>query len=184
MARLDADICRRFKEARREKGISQSLLAARVGCKQSAISAFENGDSTKLSDAIVERLAEMLGVSLEPSSKPVEDVQTPATLSGTSCRGFCPDANCPSNVPYTVGGKLFFRSMRLRSSPGGGKRCACCGEVLEKHCPSCGAPLNDGACCEMCGAPYVSMEVPDGVDGAAWAAARRADIAAIFAMTP
>jgi hypothetical protein len=38
----------------------------------------------------------------------------------------------------------------------GGKFCAVCGEVLEKRCPNCNAPIHEGAVCSFCGSPYVS----------------------------
>ena len=100
MANLDAEICRRFKEARKEKGLSQSLLSSQVGCKQSALSAFENGDSTKLSDATVAKLADKLGVSLEREEKKiVGEGVAGIVLPGMDVYRFCPDASCPSNVP-------------------------------------------------------------------------------------
>ena len=37
------------------------------------------------------------------------------------------------------------------------QKCAVCGEVLEKCCPNCGAPLHDGAICSICGDPYVAI---------------------------
>ncbi len=177
MADLDIDICRRFKTARKEKGISQSLLASRVGCKQSALSAFENGDSTKISDATVSKLAESLGVSLEKTEDGKEaDISPTIKLPGMEVRGYCPDAACPSNVPYMVGDRLLFRPLRRICAPSGGSRCACCGEVLEMRCPTCGALLNDGACCGVCGSPYVTAGFASGVDVAAWVASRRSEL--------
>jgi len=176
MANLDAEICLRFKEARKEKGLSQSLLAGQVGCKQPALSAFENGDSTKLGDSIVKKLAEKLGVSLDPVAKVKENPPEQIVVPGIAVRGFCPDANCPSNIPYMVGDRLYFKTLRGKASPNGGTRCACCGEVLETRCPVCGAPLNDGACCGACGSKYVTGAMPSGIDVAEWAAARRAEI--------
>ena len=90
--------------------------------------------------------------------------------------GFCPNCQCPSNVPYVVGGRLFYRQSRKEASPTGGARCAQCGEVLELKCPSCGAPLNDGACCAACGAAYVTPSVEDGIDVVAYARLRCEEI--------
>jgi len=183
MVNLDTEICRRFKEARKEKGLSQSLLSSQVGCKQSALSAFENGDSTKLSDATVAKLADKLGVSLERDEKKIVDEDAAGiVLPGMEVHGFCPDAACPSNVPYVVGEKLFFKPLRRICSPAGGKRCACCGEVLETRCPACGAVLNEGACCGVCGVPYVAATSPAGVDAAVWASARRVELSQLFDM--
>ena len=48
MTNLPADICLKFKEARKAKGLNQSSLAQMVGCKQSAISMFEGGMVTQV----------------------------------------------------------------------------------------------------------------------------------------
>ena len=56
MTNLSPEICRKVKEARREAGLSQSVLAAEVGCKQSALSMFEQGDGTKLNEEVIEKL--------------------------------------------------------------------------------------------------------------------------------
>ena len=52
----------KIRDARREKGISQSELAKEVGCKQSAVSMFECGDGTKLNDEVIGKLAEKFGI--------------------------------------------------------------------------------------------------------------------------
>ena len=65
MTNLPTDICLKFKEARKAKGLNQSSLAQMVGCKQSAISMFEGGMVTKLSDETVKKLSEVLEVPLE-----------------------------------------------------------------------------------------------------------------------
>ena len=150
-----------------------------VGCRQSAVSMFEAGMTTKLSDETVRKMAEVLGVSLEPKSQgPQEmssyldqDTVVPAIL------GYCPNCACPSNVPYMVGARLFYRPMRHVASLAGGTRCTQCGEVLEMRCPSCGAPLNDGACCAACGSAYVTPALPAGTDLADYARVRREEIA-------
>ena len=64
MTNLSKEICLKFKEARQAKGYNQSALARMVGCKQSAVSMFEAGMTTKLSDEIVRKMAEILEVSL------------------------------------------------------------------------------------------------------------------------
>lgn len=187
MINLSSDICSKFKEARKAKGLNQSALARAVGCQQSAISMFEGGMVTKLSDETVKKLSEFLGVPLEEEKKP----ETPAPmadmpgsgLTGMPARGYCPNCHCPSNVPYVVEGRLFYRPTRTLSAPTGGSRCAQCGEILEMRCPVCGAPLNDGACCAVCGSSYVTPVMPEGVDVAAYARARREEITQLRALS-
>ena len=48
MAQLSIAFCRQLAKARREKGMTQSALAGAVGCKQSAISMLESGQSVKI----------------------------------------------------------------------------------------------------------------------------------------
>lgn len=158
MTKLDPSICLKIKDARRAAGLSQSVVAAEVGCKQSALCMFERGDGTKLNDEVIEKLARKFNVDL--TAKPEQPVSTirplVQRLSAESARGFCPNPSCPSNKPYEVEGRTYFLPDRTRADPVGGKFCAFCGEVLEKHCPNCGAPVHDGAICSLCGDPYVS----------------------------
>lgn len=181
MTNLSTEICLLFKEARKAKGLNQSALARALGCQQSAISMFEGGQTTKLSDETVRKMAEFLGVSL-PEERSADEAAAPAAVSvlgetgGARVRGYCPSGHCPSNVPYVVEGRLFYRPNRALASPTGGARCAQCGEILEVRCPVCGAPLNDGACCAVCGGAYVTPVLPEGVDPAAYARARREEL--------
>jgi transcriptional regulator with XRE-family HTH domain len=162
MVNLSKSICFKFAEARRKEGLSQSLLAEEVGCMQSAISMFEKGNVTKLSEETIIKLSKRLNVPLEEEKSPL--VSSISSDFVHLVHGFCPDCSCPSNVPYLVGDRLFFRPSRHLASPSGGKRCALCGEVLELRCPVCGAALNDGACCGMCGTVYVTPALPEGTD--------------------
>ena len=184
MTNLSQEICLEFKKARQAKGYNQSTLARMVGCKQSAISMFEAGMTTKISDETVKKMADVLGVSLEPKAEILQDtpsshVQSP---SSSTVHGYCPNGDCPSNVPYMVGGRLFYRPMRHVASPTGGIRCAQCGELLETKCPSCGAPLNDGACCALCGSAYVTPTVFDGTDLATYARVRREEVEQFYSL--
>ncbi|MBQ5530808.1 MAG: helix-turn-helix transcriptional regulator, partial [Kiritimatiellae bacterium] len=43
MTNLSPEVCLRLKEARRSAGLSQSTVAAEIGCRQSALSMFEQG---------------------------------------------------------------------------------------------------------------------------------------------
>ena len=157
MTHLSREFCLKARDARRERGLSQSALAHEVGCKQSALSMFEGGDGTKLNDEVIARIAEKFGLDL-PSS--TSDASGGGTLPVSSridgeARGFCPNPNCPSNRKYEVDGRVFIRPNREECDPVNGKYCAVCGEVLEKLCPNCGAQIHAGAVCSFCGRQYV-----------------------------
>ena len=148
----------KIKEARRQAKLSQSDVAAEVGCKQSALSMFEQGDGTKLNDEVVERLAKKFGVDLKESPKEVpSETRVVREQTSTPAAGFCPNPHCPSNVSYEIGGRLLLKPNRMAADPVGGKFCALCGEVLEKRCPNCGAPVHEGGICSFCGDPYVPV---------------------------
>ena len=158
MTKLSPEICLKIKEARRAAKLSQSVVAAEIGCKQSALSMFESGDGTKLNAEAVNKLAKKFAVSLEAAVAEVKPV--PAVLPGVehvTSHGFCPNPHCPSNRAYEVDGRTFVRPDRIAADPVGGKFCSLCGEVLEKRCPNCGAPVHDGAICSLCGDPYVTV---------------------------
>ena len=114
---------------------------------------FEQGDGTKLNDAVIRKLAEKFGVSL--SAGHGTEATAPVVQPATDVRGFCPNPKCPSNVAYEVDARMLLRPDRSAADPAGGRFCAVCGEVLEKRCPNCGAAVHDGAICSFCGEPYV-----------------------------
>ncbi len=180
MTNLSTELCLKFKEVRKARGMNQSALARILGCQQSAISMFEGGMPTKLSDETVQKMADFLGIKLEEEKKESavsnEQPSSPVGGFGQMTRGYCSNCHCPSNVPYVVEGRLFYRPSRAIASPTGGERCAVCGEVLEMRCPTCGAPLNDGACCAVCGSSYVTPVLPEDVDAASYARVRREEI--------
>lgn len=182
MKNISPEICRRIGLARKEKGISQSALAKELNCKQPALSMFEAGDGTKLSDEVVKKLSEKFNIPLiEPDRPTMVAEELPFELAAGTLRGFCPSCHCLSNVPYTIEGRLYLKPEFYRAAPiVGARRCAICGEVLEQRCPNCGAPLNEGACCAFCGMPYVTATLPSGMDVADWASRRREEISAIF----
>ena len=159
---MSPEICRKVKEARREAGLSQSVLAAEVGCKQSALSMFEQGDGTKLNDEVIEKLCKKFGIELPKKGETAESVRPqvlalPYAKPQQPSRGFCPNPQCPSHLTYEVDGRTFLKPDRLQQDPVGGKYCAVCGEILEKKCPNCGAPVHDGAICSLCGDPYIPL---------------------------
>ena len=157
MKNLSPEICKKFKESRREAGMTQSELAREVGCKQSALSMFEQGDGTKINDEVIEKLAKKFGIRLaaeDASAAPVPPVVIrPTAIKGTA---FCPNAGCPTNHPYLVDGRRFLKPALDEADPVGGKFCALCGELLERSCPNCGAPVHAGAVCSHCGEAYVA----------------------------
>lgn len=151
---LSPDVCRKVREARRAAKLSQTALAAEVGCKQSALSMFEQGDGTKLNDETIGKLLKKFGIKA--------DVHHPTTIipqlhRHTASHGFCPNPHCPSHRAYEVDGRTLLRPNREEQDPVGGKFCAVCGEVLELKCPNCGAAVHDGAVCSFCGEPYVAV---------------------------
>ena len=160
MKNLNPEFCRKVKAARKEAGLSQSELASEIGCKQSALSVFEQGDGTKLNDDVIDKLAKKFNLSLERSPTPsLPHASTPSLLHSPTTslqRGFCPNPHCPSNKEYFVEELRLFLPDREAADPVGGKYCALCGEILEHRCPNCGAPVHAGAICSLCGQPYVA----------------------------
>jgi len=152
---LSTEFCVNLRLARREAGITQSALAREVGCKQSALSMFEQGDGTKLNNEVIKKLAKKFDLEITTDDASVEDAARggPHALPGTA---YCPNPKCPSNHRYQVEEKVLYRPDREAADPVGGKYCAVCGELLERNCPNCGAPVHDGAVCSICGDPYIA----------------------------
>ena len=129
MQNVSKTMCQAFKDARRALGLSQSVLADEIGCHQEAISMFERGNATKLSEEYVSKIAKRLGIDIQKLQDEEESAGKPAEVSVSV--GYCPECECPSNSSYTVGGRSFYRITLQK-----GIYCAHCGEVLEKRCPS------------------------------------------------
>ena len=119
MTNLSPEICFKLRDARRAAKLSQSELSAEVGCKQSALSMFEQGDGTKLNDAVIGKLAKKFGVSLTAEA-PASGFAGSAVTASAS-RGFCPNPKCPSNAAYAVDGRTFLRPDRVAADPVGGR---------------------------------------------------------------
>lgn len=144
-----------IREARQQRHLSQSALARKVGCKQSALSMFEGGRQTALNAQVIGKLCAELGL-LPPNAQELAVAYGVGERS-EQVRSFCPNPECPSNLPMTVGGRhlLVPRGHMLSE---GECHCAWCGEVLERACPECGAAINEGAFCSHCGTAYLVNE--------------------------
>jgi transcriptional regulator with XRE-family HTH domain len=166
-----------LRRGRLAAGLTQSALAEKVGCKQSALSMLERGRLSAVSRETLAKIADAVGVALPEGAVPAAAAVAAALPLGFA---YCPNAECLSNLPYFVGAELLLLPL---GSAGEGPRCAVCGEILSRACPACGAPVKrGGGCCADCGAPFVA--VPEDIAAAphAWAAAQQAAIAA-FART-
>ena len=157
MTNLEPEICRKIRDARRMAGISQSVLSREVGCKQSALSMFEQGDGTKLNETVVIALCKKFGIEAAKTTGQEIPEENEEKTNYMGERGFCPNPLCPSHEKYEIEGKLYLKPDRERQDPVFGKFCAVCGEVLEKQCPSCGNRIHEGAVCSYCGQKYVSV---------------------------
>ena len=154
---LSPEFCRKIKEARRQAKLGQVEVAAKVGCKQSALCLFENGGVTKLNDEVIEKLSKLFKVDIVTVDETPISASLPIRELQEAVRGFCPNPHCLSNHAYEVDGRLLMRPDRSVADPVGGKFCAVCGEVIVKACPNCGAPVHDGAICSHCGDAYVAV---------------------------
>lgn len=157
-----------IRAARQRRHLSQSALARQVGCRQSALSMYEGGRDSALSAQTVGKLCEALGL-LPPAEG--ELGSGAETGPQEAERVFCPNAACPSNLPVGVGGRTVL-APRAHLAGAEEVHCAWCGEVLERACPECGAPVNAGAFCVRCGSPYLA-EAPRAANPARVAAAER-----------
>ena len=89
---------------------------------------FEQGDGTKLSDEVIEKIAKKFNLSITSGA-----AQQPAPIvqvAASSVRGFCPNPHCPSNHEYFVEEMRLFRPDREAADPVVGRFCALCGETV------------------------------------------------------
>lgn len=142
-----------FRKERRERGLTQSDIAASIGATQSAVSMFESGRPDALADDKVLAMASLLGVSVEAAAQPDR-----AAMPGVCIRKYCPAHDCPSHVAYVSGSRACLMVIPVSAPAGESTRCALCGEVLESRCPhpDCAAPVSAGAFCVRCGTAYIS----------------------------
>ncbi|MBM4155791.1 MAG: helix-turn-helix domain-containing protein [Lentisphaerae bacterium] len=156
--------------ARRAAGMTQSEVARKVGCQQSAISMFESGLQDRLSEEKILALAKVLKV--DPAGARPEPV---ARTQARQILKYCPVDECPSNVPYVVRGQVCFAPVLVLAGAEERTHCSDCGEMLESACPNeaCGAPVAPGAFCPVCGTRYVTPGGRATRNVEAWIAARR-----------
>ena len=176
-----------LRRARRAANVRQGELALKVGCTQSALSMFEGGKPAALARETVKKIAAELGVELPEGFDPGASSPQGAGFSAVQAPGlalqtgrplaFCPDFQCLSNFPYSIGGQVLFLPT---GAAGRGPRCAICGEILESACPACGAAVSvRGGCCPECGAALVAWPEGFADDAAAWISAQRTAVAAL-----
>ena len=173
MERLSPELAGRLRDARRVKGLSQDAIAREAGCTQSAVSMMELGRQDAVSRETLRKIGALLDVEVGES-----DATRPAGRECTAAGGrvCCPQAECPSNVPFAVAGVVVFHP---RAQPAGraGVYCGYCGEVLLTACPVCARPLSEGGHCRDCGAAYVNSPAVPSLAPDVWAAEHRKQIA-------
>ncbi len=142
-----------IKVARQHRHMSQSELARKVGCKQSALSMYEGGRTTALNASVIGKICDVLGL-IPPTQ--AELAAKPSAETKTRC--FCPNSECISNLPMTIGAQTVYFPHHHQMTTDE-VHCPWCGEVVERACPECQAPVNEGAFCKQCGTPYIVSEV-------------------------
>lgn len=143
-----------FRRTRREKGVTQADLARQANCTQSAISMFESGRHDAVNDATIQAIAAVLDIDLKsPDATGIE------AASAALVAKYCPIDDCPSNFPYLVRNQVLLMPSIVNGPAREKTRCRLCGELLESTCSNCDcmAPVDKGACCYVCGKPYVSF---------------------------
>jgi transcriptional regulator with XRE-family HTH domain len=170
-----------FRQARRDRGLTQSELAAQVGATQSAVSMFEAGKADALAEDTIRAMATAMGIDL-PSAG---EGRQPARGTAAGVAKFCPAYDCPGNVPFLIGGRvrtLVSPVCALESEP---TRCRLCGELLERCCPNaaCRAPVAAGAFCARCGTAYIATPPAAESDPAGFVRGRAEDLRSLHALT-
>jgi transcriptional regulator with XRE-family HTH domain len=168
---IGIDLHRMLADARRRRGLTQAELARQADCRQSAVSMMERGRSDALSWSKIEAIGAILEVDVAVFAPKTSTEEVPALL--VSAAGYCPQFDCPANIPYVVNGRLYALP-RITST---GKFCQYCGELLEKSCPECGAKIDKAsACCQQCGSSYVATPDDFVANNADWVDKQRAMI--------
>lgn len=166
MKSRNPNIYKALKRRRKSEGITQLALAKEIGCKQSAISMMEAGTLDAISEDKLQKIAEKFGVELDTVTK-----ETKISLVNK----YCPNHDCPSNIPYVVASDLYFMPKFVKDMAEKSSRCQFCGEILQHECSNeeCNAIVSGkSSCCNVCGDPYVECH-DDIADNVVWADAQR-----------
>jgi len=151
-------ISRACREARRQRGLTQSEVADQVeGLSQPSLSRFESRRGA-LPDHVVDALAEFLDVDVAEVLRHMQRAD-----AEREPRAFvCESPWCPSVQPVDVGGDVRFVPA-VEQSARDSLFCRWCGHRMIASCSRCGAPVEPGIFCTGCGTPYVVL--PMGSDG-------------------
>ncbi len=140
---------REMRKRRHEKHFSQSELAARVGCSQSAISNVERGKLSSISEEKLIALCHELGLTAPP------------VVEGRWVLGFCGNPDCPLGWREVINGTLAIQPPMFRIEEDEMRFCKACGKPLLLTCQenACNTPPQEGASfCIKCGAALVKTE--------------------------
>lgn len=134
------------RQARLAKHLTQAQLADRVGCTQSAISHFENGDFSALSQETLLKIQAVVSSAHE-------------AVAPSEVLAFCPNPDCSVALTTVNQGTLSIRPVMYRiTSKTVAVHCKICGSLLDYGCRSCLTPLVDGASfCVGCGTSLVQV---------------------------
>jgi transcriptional regulator with XRE-family HTH domain len=137
------------RKKRHEKHFSQSKLASRIGCSQTAISKIEKGDLSSLSEEKLSALCRELHVTVAP------------IVASRSVLAFCGNHDCPLGWREVVNGILVIQPAMFRIEAREMRFCKACGKPLLTACQEikCSALPQEGASfCTKCGTPLVKIE--------------------------
>jgi DNA-binding XRE family transcriptional regulator len=177
------EIARLISAARRRLGLTQSELARKANCRQSAVSMFERGHANALARPKIDLLLNLLEIELPADDRDMAPPAAEQSAAKATSPRYCPVFDCPSNVPFVVLGTLLLKPQIQPAYSA--RHCAFCGELLEDKCPECGASANSGACCSQCGSPYISTPPELAADSpSTWAANQRARLMEIGLLRP
>lgn len=173
---MNAGLQELVRDARRRKGLTQAQVAEAIDCKQSAVSMYENGRADAISKDKISSLAKFLDI--DPSRATKEEPKTAGALR------YCPDPECPSSVPYMVGGRVAVLPAMVPVPGDATAYCRYCGEVLASSCPNakCRACPDHGAFCPSCGTAYIEP-VPPSKPLDAWVRERQESSERIIKLT-